>query len=173
MESLAIPISRNNIASDIQEFHTKELEFQEFGEKAKLIKENKCDISDFVAFTESLELNMTNRRLYPLQLLSAYHLAFSQNACNFSVPGAGKTSIVYHLANLINQGKVSEKLKNKVIYELDISSIIAGTKYRGQFEERLKTILNELSRNNNIILFYDSSSILVKTFNAFKRHFVV
>ena len=66
----------NNIASDIQEFHTKELEFQVFGEKAKLIKENKCDISDFVAFTESLELNMTNRRLYPLQLLSAYHLHF-------------------------------------------------------------------------------------------------
>ena len=85
----------NEIASDIQEFHTKELEFQEFGEKAKSIKENNCDIPDFVAFTESLESNMTNRRLYPLQLLSAYHLAFSQNACNFSVPGAGKTSIVY------------------------------------------------------------------------------
>ena len=42
----------NNIASDIQEFHTKELEFQVFGEKAKLIKENKCDISDFVAFRQ-------------------------------------------------------------------------------------------------------------------------
>lgn len=85
----------SELATDIQEFHTKELEFQEFGNKAKMIKENNCVISDFQAFADSLDANMLNRRLYPLQLLSAYHLAFSQNACNFSVPGAGKTSIVY------------------------------------------------------------------------------
>jgi SNF2 family DNA or RNA helicase len=83
------------LSSDIQEFHNKEIEFKEFSNKAKSIKENNCVIADFQAFADSLKANMPNRQLYPLQMLSAYHLAFSQNACNFSVPGAGKTSIVY------------------------------------------------------------------------------
>ena len=51
--------------------------------------------NEFREFSDSLILNLPNRRLYELQLLAAYHLTFSQNACNFSVPGAGKTSIVY------------------------------------------------------------------------------
>lgn len=69
--------------------------FKLFSEKAKNIRNNKCNLSEFNLFKESVELNISNRKLYPLQLLSAYHLAFSQNSCNFSVPGSGKTSIVY------------------------------------------------------------------------------
>ena len=59
------------------------------------IKNNICDVKDFKHFETILDNYMTHRHLYPLQMLSAYHMAFSQNACNFSVPGAGKTSIVY------------------------------------------------------------------------------
>lgn len=83
------------ISANIQQFIERESQFEVFSNKAKEIKANNCVKEDFIEFTNALAKHMTNRRLYPLQLLSAYHLAFSQSGCNFSVPGAGKTSIVY------------------------------------------------------------------------------
>lgn len=79
----------------LSDFFEEERKFSDFSEKARHIRNNECDISDFQQFTDAVSANLPARSLYPLQLLSAYHLAFSQNACNFSVPGAGKTSIVY------------------------------------------------------------------------------
>ena len=84
-----------NADAALQRFFDEQRKFSEFSEKARLIRNNDCDVEDFEAFTRSLEENLPGRQLYPLQLLSAYHLAFSQNAANFSVPGAGKTTIVY------------------------------------------------------------------------------
>ncbi|WP_194431830.1 DEAD/DEAH box helicase [Flavobacterium pokkalii] len=83
------------ISSDIQQYLERESQFEEFSEKAQNIKANNCIKDDFEEFTNALIDHLPKRRLYPLQLLSAYHLAFSQSGCNFSVPGAGKTSIVY------------------------------------------------------------------------------
>lgn len=77
------------------DFYEEERKFSAFSEMAEKIRNNECDTQDFRNFTDAVAVNLSNRSLYPLQLLSAYHLAFSQNACNFSVPGAGKTSIVY------------------------------------------------------------------------------
>lgn len=77
------------------DFREEERKFTKFSNKALLIRNNECDVVEFSDFTNVLASTMSNRTLYPLQLLSAYHLAFSQNACNFSVPGAGKTSVVY------------------------------------------------------------------------------
>ena len=79
----------------LYDFFEEERKFSAFSEKARHIRNNECDVSDFQEFVDSVSSNLPARSLYPLQLLSAYHLAFSQNACNFSVPGAGKTSIVY------------------------------------------------------------------------------
>lgn len=79
----------------VLDYYEEEKRFSEFSEKALHIRNNDCDASEFEHFTQSVAKNLTARSLYPLQLLSAYHMAFSQNACNFSVPGAGKTSIVY------------------------------------------------------------------------------
>ncbi|MBR0374174.1 MAG: DEAD/DEAH box helicase [Mogibacterium sp.] len=79
----------------IRDFYEEERRFAEFSQKALHIRNNECDAAEFERFSESVATSMTARSLYPLQLLSAYHMAFSQNACNFSVPGAGKTSIVY------------------------------------------------------------------------------
>jgi ATP-dependent Clp protease ATP-binding subunit ClpC len=70
-------------------------------------------------------------------------------------PGVGKSAIVDGLALRIVQKKVSRTLFDKRVIALDMASIVAGTKYRGQFEERIKAILNELSKNPNIILFID------------------
>jgi len=76
-------------------------------------------------------------------------------------PGVGKSAIVEGLALRITQRKVSRILFDKRVVNLDMAAIVAGTKYRGQFEERIKSILNELSKNPNIILFIDEIHTIV------------
>ncbi|NLH02151.1 DEAD/DEAH box helicase [Phascolarctobacterium faecium] len=97
------------VSEAVTNYALEEEKFGEFAEKARLIRDNHCDKDDFERFVDSVSKNLSNRSLYKLQLLSAYHLAFSQNACNFSVPGAGKTSVVYgafaYLSNLPQEDK--------------------------------------------------------------------
>ena len=81
-------------------------------------------------------------------------------------PGVGKTAIVEGLAQRIVNGEVPPTLENKRILSLDLSLIVAGTKYRGQFEERLKNILKELQENTNCIVFIDEIHTLVGAGNA-------
>lgn len=76
-------------------------------------------------------------------------------------PGVGKSAIVEGLATRINQRKVSRILFNKRIISLDMSSIVAGTKYRGQFEERMRNVISELQANPDIIIFIDEIHTLV------------
>ena len=76
-------------------------------------------------------------------------------------PGVGKSAIVEGLALRIVQKKVSRVLFDKRVISLDVASIVAGTKYRGQFEERVKAILNELTKNPDIILFIDEIHTIV------------
>ncbi len=76
-------------------------------------------------------------------------------------PGVGKTAIVEGLAQRIVENKVPELLKEKRITTLDLASIVAGTKYRGQFEERLKTIINEIRNNEQVIIFIDEIHTIV------------
>ncbi len=79
-------------------------------------------------------------------------------------PGVGKTAIVEGLALRIIRGDVPESLKNKTIWELDMASLIAGAKYRGEFEERLKKVLNEvLKSNGDIIMFIDEIHTIVSS----------
>ena len=76
-------------------------------------------------------------------------------------PGVGKSAIVEGLATRINERKVARVLFNKRIISLDMSSVVAGTKYRGQFEERMRSIINELRANPDIIVFVDEIHTLV------------
>ena len=76
-------------------------------------------------------------------------------------PGVGKSAIAEGLALRIIQRKVSKNLLNKKILTLDMGSVVAGTKYRGQFEERIKTILDELKKNKDIIIFIDELHTIV------------
>ena len=76
-------------------------------------------------------------------------------------PGVGKTAIVEGLALRVIQKKVSRVLFNKRIVSLDLAALVAGTKYRGQFEERMKAIMNELEKNADIILFIDEIHTIV------------
>lgn len=81
-------------------------------------------------------------------------------------PGVGKSAIAEGLALKIIQRKVSRALFNKRIITLDLASLVAGTKYRGQFEERMKAVLNELTKNTDIILFIDELHTIVGAGNA-------
>ena len=81
-------------------------------------------------------------------------------------PGVGKSAIAEGLALRIIDRKVSRALFNKRIVTLDLASIVAGTKYRGQFEERMKAVLNELTKNPDIILFIDEIHTIVGAGNA-------
>src|ERR671920_479469 len=76
-------------------------------------------------------------------------------------PGVGKTAIVEGLAQLIANGECPENLRDHRVLSLDMAAVIAGTKYRGQFEERLKAVMNEIAQNKNIVLFIDELHTLV------------
>ena len=76
-------------------------------------------------------------------------------------PGVGKTAIVEGLALRIHQKKVSRTLYNKRLVMLDLAALVAGTKYRGQFEERMKAIMNELEKSRDVILFIDEIHTIV------------
>ena len=82
-------------------------------------------------------------------------------------PGVGKTAIVEGLAVRIERGDVPASLKNKTIWELDMASLVAGAKYRGEFEERLKKVLNEIKKSEgSIIMFIDEIHMIVGTGNT-------
>lgn len=83
------------------------------------------------------------------------------NPCLVGEPGVGKTAVVEGLAELISKGSVPEILANKRILSLDLSGMVAGSKYRGEFEERIKKVINEVRAAGNIILFVDELHTII------------
>ncbi|MBO5903843.1 MAG: ATP-dependent Clp protease ATP-binding subunit [Clostridia bacterium] len=83
------------------------------------------------------------------------------NPCLIGEPGVGKTAVVEGLAQKIADGTIPETLRNKTVIALDIPAMIAGAKYRGEFEERMKNVMEEVSKNPNIILFIDEIHTIV------------
>ena len=126
-------IYSGSVSEAVNQYAMEEEKFAEFAEKARLIRDNHCNRVDFQAFIDSVSRNLKNRSLYELQLLSAYHLAFAQNACNFSVPGAGKTSVVYGaFAYLSNLDKTDKKYVDKLLI---ISPLSAFGPWELEYEE--------------------------------------
>ena len=91
------------------------------------------------------------------------------NPCLVGEPGVGKTAIVEGMAALIEKGRVPEIIKNKRIMTLDIAAMVAGSKYRGEFEERIKRVIQEAKNDGDIILFIDvpSAPLHVLLYRAF------
>ena len=83
------------------------------------------------------------------------------NVCYVGHPGVGKTCLAEGLARRITNGEVPEALKAKEVYSLDVGSLVAGTKYRGDFEERMKKVLKAIKKKGNVILFIDEIHMIM------------
>ena len=124
-----------------------------------LLAEFSRDLTDSAMKTELDPLVGRDLELERLQQVLSRRT--KNNAVLIGEPGVGKTAIVEGLAQRIVQGEVPHFLADKRLLVLDISLIVAGTKYRGQFEERLKAIMKELTENSNVIVFIDELHTLV------------
>lgn len=93
-----------------------------------------------------------------MQILSR---RMKNNVCLVGEPGVGKTAVVEGLAQLIAAGNVPEDMKTRKIYALDLSGMVAGSRYRGDFEERIKNLIAEVKRDDNIILFIDELHTII------------
>ena len=80
--------------------------------------------------------------------------------------GVGKTAIAEGLAYLINEGNVPELIQGHIVYSLDLSALLAGTKFRGDFEERLKEVLDILEKRDDAILFIDEIHMIMGAGNS-------
>lgn len=88
------------------------------------------------------------------------------NPCLVGLAGVGKTAIVEGLANLIARGNVPDAMKSKSIYSLDMAWLLAGTKYRGDFEERIKSVMDDAASDKDVILFIDEIHTIVSAGGA-------
>jgi len=149
-------------------------EGKSFGKQTKKAGETKSKTPVLDNFGRDLTRSAEEGRLDPIvgrekeleriaQILSRRK---KNNPILIGEPGVGKSAIAEGLATRIIQRKVSRALFNKRIITLDLASLVAGTKYRGQFEERMKAVLNELEKNPDIILFIDEIHTIVGAGNA-------
>lgn len=132
---------------------------KEGSRKQSLIKKFTTNLNEYVKseFTDPLigRDDILNRTI---QILCR---RTKNNPIHVGEPGVGKTAITLGLARLINEGKVPEKIKNAEIFSLDIGATLAGTKYRGDFEERIKKVLNEINNHENPIVYIDEIHTIV------------
>jgi ATP-dependent Clp protease ATP-binding subunit ClpC len=122
---------------------------------------------DLIKYAEQGKLDpVIGRQKEILRIAQVLSRRKKNNPIIIGEPGAGKTAIVEGLAMMIHAGECPKNLADKRIVSLDINSIVAGTKYRGQFEERMKVIIEELQNNPNIIIFIDEIHTMVGAGNS-------
>lgn len=104
---------------------------------------------------------MIGRRVYVNRIMEVLCRRMKNNPCLIGEPGVGKTAIVEGLAQMIVNGDVPEHLRERRLVSIDMVSMVAGAKYRGDFEERLKSVMEEVLKDKNIILFIDEIHTIV------------
>ncbi|WP_294352809.1 ATP-dependent Clp protease ATP-binding subunit [uncultured Clostridium sp.] len=134
---------------------------------SKTNKDNKTPLldqysRDLTKYAEEGNLDpVIGRDLETQRVLEILCRRIKNNPCLIGEPGVGKTAVIEGLAQRIVEGNIPEILKDKRVYSLDLSGMIAGAKYRGEFEERLKKVMEEIKNNKNIIIFIDEIHTIV------------
>lgn len=169
----------NDILNKISDELLVQNQFLEFTELAQLIWEGNYSIENFKFFCNTVSNSLSGRQLYKLQLLSAYHLAFSQNSCNFSVPGAGKTSIVYAAFAYLNSLESNDpKFVNKLVVIGPPSSFKPWEdEYESCFTKQPKSLrINDSSiskiEKNNILkgIEGDTYNLILLSYNSIPNY---
>lgn len=143
---------------------SKEVDNEEIPFKNSSLKELLKYGKDLTALAKSNKLDPVLEREKEInRVLKTLARRTKNNPCLIGEAGVGKTAIIEGLAQLIESGDVDKSLKNKRIISVDISSVIAGAKYRGDFEERIKKIIEEVKSNKDIILFIDEIHNIIGT----------
>ncbi|MBC6004879.1 MAG: ATP-dependent Clp protease ATP-binding subunit [Paeniclostridium sordellii] len=132
-------------------------------------KKDKLKISTLEKYAINLNDNAKNNKIDPLigrekevqRIIQVLSRRTKNNPVVIGDPGVGKTAIIEGLAIKIEEKDVPKSLENKIIYNLDISGVLAGAKYRGEFEERIKKIIDEAINAKEIILFIDEIHTIV------------
>ncbi|MCF8365798.1 MAG: ATP-dependent Clp protease ATP-binding subunit [Bacteroidales bacterium] len=149
-------------------------EAKSYGKQSKKVGDTKSKTPVLDNFGRDLTKAAEENRLDPIvgrakeleRIAQVLSRRKKNNPILIGEPGVGKSAIAEGLALRIIERKVSRALFNKRIITLDLASLVAGTKYRGQFEERMKAVLNELEKNSDIILFIDEIHTIVGAGNA-------
>ena len=135
-------------------------EIQEEAKGGHSMVEQFC--TDMTARAEAGKLDpVVGREQEMYRLMEVLSRRTKNNPCLIGEPGVGKTAIIEGLAQRIAAGVVPEKMKEKRIYTLDLPGLIAGSKYRGEFEERMKGLIAEVESDGNIILFLDEIHTMI------------
>lgn len=166
--------------SDVNEITLlKELISSDDGIAIRIMMELNIDIDSLYAeltnthsYLDEIGVNMMEMNItYPLigrekELNSMLEILLRKNKNNpilVGEAGVGKTALVYELIRRIKEGRVPESLKNKVVYMLDMASMLSNTKYRGEFETKINNLIKEAISKENIILFIDEIHTIVRT----------
>ena len=135
-------------------------ELQEDGKNSHSMMDQFC--TDMTERAEQGKLDpVVGRDEEMYRLMQVLSRRTKNNPCLVGEPGVGKTAIIEGLAQRIASGVVPEKMKDKRIYTLDLPGLIAGSKYRGEFEERMKGLISEVESSGNVILFLDEIHTMI------------
>lgn len=147
----------NAVGLDPKEYQEEMQE--ENGDKKETIEQYCTDLTEEAAEGRLDPVVGREEEIY--RLMQVLSRRTKNNPCLVGEPGVGKTAIIEGLAERIASGVVPENMKGKKIYTLDLPSMIAGSKYRGEFEERMKGLIAEVKANGNIILFLDELHTII------------
>ena len=157
--AIRIFIGMNLDLDDMYDEFTSKIYERNKTEKRLLIEDIGVNINDKVKNKEIDPVIGRDKEICQLEEILCRRT--KNNPLLIGAPGVGKTAIVEGLATLIEQDEVPSKLSHKKIISLDMASAVAGTKYRGEFEERMKKILEEIEKHEEIILFIDEIHTLI------------